>query len=47
MTETPRRNDPVSVMLSTEFNRYFRDIYGKSANRYYLNEYGQNPDTEE
>lgn len=40
-TETPRRNDPVSYMLSTEFNRYFRDLFGPDAIPYRLREYAR------
>ena len=38
-TLSPRRNDPVSVLLSTEFERYFSDLFGPTAIRYDLREY--------
>lgn len=38
-TQYPRRNDPVSVLLSTEFPRYFRDIFGPDARPFFLREY--------
>jgi hypothetical protein len=40
-TETPRRNDPVSVMYSSEFGRYFRDLYGPDAKPFQLREYAR------
>ncbi|MBL6764094.1 MAG: hypothetical protein ISQ14_03995 [Verrucomicrobiae bacterium] len=38
-TNTPRRNDPVSFLFSSEFDRYFRDIFGPKATPYHLREY--------
>jgi len=40
-TDAPRRNDSVSVVLSTEFNRYFRELFGEDAQPYRLREYAR------
>jgi len=40
-TLQPRRNDPVSVLLTTEFSRYFLDLFGPDAKPYQLREYAR------
>lgn len=41
ITTAPRRVDPVSVMLSSEFPLYFRNLFGQMATPYRLREYAR------
>ena len=40
-SDAPRRNDPVSVLLSSEFDWYFRKLFGEDAQPYRLREYAR------